>query len=170
MSAIFDGQFDASPDRRPIGLDPNQLNINPIISVAGALVERAVIPVPRYHPAKLNVNGWLPIVKKIANRHAMPLLQTAGPRGSRYIDELFSFHISEQHIGDEGAVRWSARSQVEVQIAIVIHISEIGPHRHGHLVQTHLHAHILKTLSISVSVELVGLRRGRQIKVAANNV
>ncbi len=72
-------------------------------------------------------------------------------------------------MGNEGAVRGAAVSEIDVQKPVVIHVAKIGAHRHGDLIQAHFLRYILERSVPQVLIELQGLEIMRQPKVAAQD-
>ena len=52
--------------------------------------------------------------------------------------------VSKQHFGQQKAVLRPSGSEIDVQEAVVVHVTEIGPHGRVHLVQMHFGRHVFE--------------------------
>ena len=67
--------------------------------------------------------------------------------------------LRNKHVGDERAIGWVSRAQVDIQKSVVIHIAEICAHGHKNLFEAYLLGYIVKGSVPFVFVELQGDRR-----------
>ena len=75
---VFDGQLDSCADCRPVGLDADQPQAQPIVSVTGILEESQRMTVSWCRAADFSDDFLIAVIVQIGERDAMPLVQLAG--------------------------------------------------------------------------------------------
>jgi len=100
--------------------------------------------VARSSASDRNQDVFVPVVAKIRQGHALTFVELGGARRGSDIQESISFIVAKKHFGGESAILRAAGCEKNIQEAVVIDISEIGPHRHVDFIEANFGSHILK--------------------------
>ena len=114
------------------------------------------MPIARNRPAHHFQQILVAVVVDIRKRHAVPFVQLAGAGGSRDIHERFSRFVMQQHIGQQSGIGRFSGAEINIGIAVVIHIAEIRTHWHEDFVQPGFLRHIAKGAVTQIVIQLHG--------------
>src|SRR6266404_4671161 len=94
----------------------------------------------------------------------------SGPARGTNIDKIFSLVITIKKIRHQSRVSRSAGAKIEVEKAIVVHISEVRSHRRNRTIETGLMCDINKGPLAGIAVQLHGVSLPRQCEVGSHPV
>ena len=154
---VGDFHVNSRADGRAVGLDADQLDVDPVVAVARVLEQPERMGIAGGRPAHVEDDVVVAVVVHIGERDAVALVELAGSGGAGHIHERLAVAIAQQHARSQRPVGGIARPKIDVQKAIVVDVAEVGPHRHVDLVQPGLTRHVQET---AVAAVLVQLQRG----------
>src|ERR1700749_2959658 len=105
LTLILHGYFDARSNRCPVGFDPDQMNIDPVVAASWIFEEPQGMCVRRYGAANLRENVLVAVAGQIGKRDPVSLVQFAGPRRRRDIYKRLSRFIEKQNVRQQPGKR-----------------------------------------------------------------
>ena len=136
----------------------HRLDGQPPVSEPGVFVETVAVPVSQVGPAHLFEQVLVAVVVKIGEDDPVSLLQVSHSRPCRHVGKAPARHVAEKQVGYEIGVIHVAGPEVEIGIAVIVDVPEVGPHGLGGTEQVALLADFGKT---PLSVAPVEVHPGR---------
>src|SRR5262249_44867497 len=130
-----------------------QLHRQPAVALPGVLEQGVEVTVPGGGAAELDEQVHAAVAVPVAAGDAVALLQLPRPGGGGDLGEALAADVLEHAVGDERFQVRVARAEVEVEVAVVVEVGEVGAHGGEDLVHAGLLADVLEALAAEVAVQ-----------------
>ena len=144
---------DACTEGGAVGLNPFQRQREPMISMAGVVIEDALVGVAGKRSTHLLKDVFVAIVFQVSKSDGVAFLQVAEAPGGRYVLKDDAAVVAKHAVRQERLVRAFSGSQVEIKPAVIVEIAEVGAHGKDGAIEVDLCRHILKSAIVVVTIK-----------------
>src|SRR5262249_30725059 len=116
-------------DSKSISVHAHKIKLDPVIPMTRILEQYGPKPVGSKSATDHFQNVLVTVVINVAKRHSVTLLQMTKSARSRYVIEVLSLMAAEHPVGNGIGQRRRPCTEIEIQPAVVIQVTEICAHR-----------------------------------------
>ncbi len=146
--------LDLGADRRPVGPGADEPDLQPVAPVPGVLEQGVVAPVAGVAAAEDDEEVEVAVVVPVGERDAVSLLEVAGAGRLGHVLESAPSTFLIHQVRDQARQAHPARPEVDVEIAVVVDVAEVGAHDRHRPGEADLPAHLAEAVRAEVVVEV----------------
>ena len=124
-----------APMASRLDFTPSNRSVIHAVSVARVFEEYILVEVARIGAAKHRVDVLIAVVVDIGEGDAVALLDMAEAAGRARVLKTATAFVAQHAVGQQRAQVGIAGADIAIEPAIVVYVSEIGPHRQDNIVE-----------------------------------
>ena len=114
-------------NRRTVRFTTDKLNGDPTIAETRVFIQRILKPIACEGATHLLENVLVAVVVEVRKHDRVALLEMTEPSGRGDVRKVLAFSIVVHHVRHQATIILVTGTEVEIEVAIVVHVTEVAP-------------------------------------------